>query len=1277
MNVFPRMKQALPGFLFIGYFALLNVVSAQIQTQELPLSNSYHDSKSGVIPGQNGSHPSIEISDAGFPILYHAFSPGTLVQRADIEITQWAPISEPPVHWNKEDLSSQPSGLQTWKLRGVSHAAVRKCAVRWENGRWEQAVKARIVWEKGTPLLSSKSAQSLPASVLAQGQWHRFGITEDGVYRLTYAQLVNIGLLSGPVPSSSLKLHGRQGGMEPERNSHFRFRDLPELPMWIEDGGDGQFGPGDRALFYGEGPNRWKFNGNQFAFERHLYADTTYYYLTLGVNGLRMSTQNLLTQTPDTITAQGDAFAHYEQETRNLTLSGREWYGEVFSFQNDQTFNLPVYLPVPSVQAKVSVRMAARCVSCSSIFQVRLNNQLVGETNVSSVPPCYSCNFFSNGMVQGEANLSGSQAQVRITRIQPTSGGEDRSGWLDYITLQYRQSLVVGASGLAFRDTKAFGLTEYRLSGAAGFRVWDVTSPTGILAMNVQAETGFTWFRAQADTLKTFFAFYESNIREPAYKGVVINQDLQSLIASTPAPDMLIVTHPSLLQAALSLADFHLEREGLLIHTVTTDQIYHEFSAGRQDPTAIRDFVRTYTEVHPTDHPKYLLLFGDGSYDYKPHLNRLNGFSGSLVPTFQTRESSSRSGNSNPSDYYFVHFGPNNIVGNVNYNDPISLAVGRIPAATLSEAQGVVNKIKHYTENQACLGEWRNWVTLFADDMDATWERQFIDENERVADTLDRVAPVWNIDRVYIDAFVQSSNAGQRYPEAKTYLNNRMNRGTLHMNFIGHGGEQGLTGERVLQIDDIESWNNLNNLSFVTTATCTFTRFDDPAFVSAGERMLLRPDKGSIALFSTTRAITVVPRFQTKLFNGMYGFEAQTSNAQRLGDIQLRARQCPCDGGEQNIVLFGDPAMRLASPMHLVLTDSINGIYTGPGAPPFSDTLRATDIVRLSGRIADRDSALLSQFNGNLYITVFDKAVTLQTRGNDPGSTPVPYRMQNSVVFRGKVSVNQGRWQVTFKIPLDINYLMGEGKISYYAENGVTDAHGYFRGFQLGGTSDNCGSDVQGPEISLFLNNDQFIEGGIAHETPLLYAEIGDESGVNTSGAAIGHNLQLIIDGDIANAITLNEMYQASLNTYQSGTVTYPLPPLSPGFHEVTLEVWDGCNNLSRKTLTFAVTNDRAHMLSLEAYPNPFRETTTFAFQHNLAGSFLKMELDIQGLDGRKITSMQYEGTVDGFRETRFQWDGKMDSGEEVAAGVYVARVRITTPNGEMLETAARIIYIR
>jgi hypothetical protein len=1277
MNVFPRMKQAILGFLFVVFWGSMQLVSAQKHSAVLTLYGASKTPKEVLDLWQKGQASDVEINEEGFPILFHAFPTGLQIKNAELTITRWAPLPTPPAHWKPETLNSGSFGLQTWTNRGTMMAAVRAPAVRWNHGQWEHAVEAELNWEQNPQPPQQKSQQSLPASVLSQGKWYRFGVTEDGVYSVSYAQLLNAGILSGTVPSSALKLHGRQGGMEPERNSVSRYRDLPELPMFMEDGGDGQFGPGDRALFYGESPNQWRYTNGTFTFERHLYADTTYYYLTLGTNGLRMPTQNLLTQNPDTITNQGDAFAHYEQETSNLTLSGREWYGEVFSFQNDQTFSLPLYLPVPTSPAKVTVRLAARCVSCSSIFQLRVNNQLLGEANISSVPPCYSCNFFSNGLIQGTTNLSGSQAQVRITRTQPTSGGEDRTGWLDFITLHYRQSLVVGAAGLTFRDASSFGLTEFRLSGASGYRIWDVTTPTTLKVMALQTETGYTWFRANQDTLRRYVAFYESNIKTPTYIGEVKNQDLQSLVSSTPAPDMLIVTHPSLLSAAQSLADFHFEREGLLIHTVTTDQIYHEFSAGRQDPTAIRDFVRTYTEIHPVDHPKYLLLFGDGSYDYKPHLNRLNGFSGSLVPTFQTRESSSRSGNSNPSDYYFVHFSPNNILGIVNYNDPISLAVGRIPAASLSEAQGVVNKIKHYTEDQACLGEWRNWVTLFADDMDATWERQFVDENERVADTLDRVAPVWNVDRVYIDAFVQTSNAGQRYPDAKTYLNNRMNRGTLHMNFIGHGGEQGLTGERVLQIDDIENWDNLNSLSFVTTATCTFTRFDDPAFVSAGERMLLRPDKGSVALLSTTRAITVVPRFQTKLFNGMYGWEAQTTNAQRLGDIQLRARQCPCDGGEQNIVLFGDPAMRLASPMHLVLTDSINGTYTGLGAPAFTDTLRATDIVKLSGRIADRDSVLLSQFNGNLFITVFDKAVTLQTRGNDPGSQPLNYRMQNSVVFRGKVSVVQGKWEVTFKIPLDINYLMGEGKISYYAENGVTDAHGYYRGFQLGGASENCGGDTQGPDISLFLNDDQFSEGGIAHDQPILYAEISDESGVNTAGAAIGHNLLLIIDGDVANAITLNEMYQASLNTYQSGTVRYPLPKLSPGFHEVTLEVWDGCNNLSRKTLTFAVTNDQAHMLSLEAYPNPFRENTTFAFQHNLAGNFLKMELDIQGLDGRKITSMRYEGTPEGFRETRFQWDGKMESGEEVAAGVYVAHVRLTTPQGEVLETATRIIYIR
>lgn len=1263
------------GLCFSSFAGLWGQVKEQIIRPDWQAYVLQHPEK-GLIPVFDGLN--IETGTNGMPVLFYSFPENTPVDSAWLEVNAWKTLKSLPAGFNPEPLSdfSTKTSIQQYVLRGKIYTELRMLALRYSNGSWEIPAEITVRWTEKKQF-QAKSQKSLSPSVLATGNWHRFAITEDGVYALTYENLIAVGVISGPVPSGQIRLHGRQGEMEPEKNGQARYDDLPELPLFMEDGNDGTFGPGDRALFYGEGPNRWKKDGMYYKHVRHLYSDTTYYYVTAGGNGKRMQTEPLSNQPADSISTEGDAFALYEKELYNLTRSGREWYGEVFSTQNEHQFSIPLYMPVSTEPAQVSIRVAARCVNCTTTFQARVNSQLLGEQSVTSVPSCYSCNYFSNGYIEGKVNVSGNQAIVKVSRTQPLSSGEDRMGWLDYITINYRQQYHVGVAGLHFRDSRSSGFTEYRLTGPGSFRVWDVSRPESVKVMQTGTGNGYIWFRANSDTLRTYYAFYDSNVRQPVYAGKVANQDLHSLIASTPTPDMIIVTHPSLLPAAQRLANFHFDQDGLICHVVTTDQIYHEFSAGRQDPSAIRDFVRTYTEVHPIDHPRYLLLFGDGSYDYKPHLNRLNGHASSLVASFQTTESSSRSGSSHPSDYFFVHFGANNTVGFVNHSDPISMAVGRIPAESLEEAQGVVNKIIHYTTSPSMLGEWRNWITLFADDMDDYWERQFLEENERVADTLHRVAPVWNIDRVYTDAFVQSTNAGQRYPEANTYLNNRMNRGTLHMNFIGHGGEHGLTGERVLQIDDIEKWENKDRLPYVSTATCTFTRFDDPAFVSAGERMLLRENKGSIALFSTSRAITVVPKFQTKLFNGMYGIEAQKSNALRLGDIQLRARKCPCDGGEQNIMLFGDPAVRLAVPMHMVITDSINGIYTGPGAPAFPDTLRATDIVHISGRITSRDTALLEHFNGTLYITVFDKAVKLKTRANDGNAEPLSYSMQNSVIFKGKASVTQGRWQVTFKIPVDINYSIGEGKISYYAENGITDAHGYYRDFMLGGTSGQCGADNEAPEISLFLNDEHFKDGGIAHQNPILYAEIEDESGITTAGSSIGHQLLLIIDGDIAGAYTLNEWYESEFNTYKRGFIRFPLPQLSPGFHEITLEVWDGCNNLGRKSLQFAVTNSEPHLLSMEAYPNPFNGKTQFAFEHNLAGQTLKMELGIFNTFGGEIRRMAYEGTLEGFRSTHFEWDGTDASGNAVSPGVYIARVKILTNSGETLDAATRIIYFR
>ena len=1162
-------------------------------------------------------------------------------------------------------------------ISGASIVPVRKNAL----GQLELLLSGKIRFTLQSEGVTSFSAtKSTFNSVLSSGTWYKLGVVVDGVYRVNYENLLSVGALSAPVPSSSIKLFGNGGRMLPEPNNQWRADDLRENPIQVEDGGDGTFGPGDYFLFYGKSPHRWFFDPSdrRYKYIYHLYSDTTYYFFTAqGTGGKRIVGRAEETASPVYTTSNSDEFFVINDEKYNLNRSGRLWMGDYFNFTN--TYSYPINLAGwnGSTPVKLRIQAAARCVSCGTTMLARVSGTTVSSFNINAASPSYTAPYAVFGSGSGEWTPASSSFTLDVVR---QSGQE---AWLDFVEFNYRKSLNVGNSVIHFRDSVSIGksVVQYNLSNASNVVVWDVSREIEpVRQLGTSSGTNFT-FKVAGDTLRTFVAFNSSlaGVLTPAFIGSVPNQNLHALTQEQPAPDLIIVTHKDFLPAALELAELHTLNDGMKVHTVTVDQIYNEYSSGSQDITAIRDFVKMYFDNHaPGDVPKYLLLFGDGSYDYKTYLNRTPNNT-NFVPSFQTTESFDRGGNSYTSDDFFALLGPNEgITGKINLGptQTIDIGVGRLVVRTLQEAQDVVNKIIHYESNADCLRDWRNVLTLVADDMDATWESAFFSNSESIYSQMQNNFPVWNVDKVYLDAFQQITNAGQRYPDAEEYFTQRINKGTLLVNYIGHGGESGLTSERLLRISDVLSWNNMNLLPTFTTATCTFTRFDDPGFTSAGEIILLRPDGGGIALFSTVRPISIVPGFNQKFFNATFS-RLPDESLPTLGDIIRLAKQPGNDFGEQNILLFGDPAMKLAYPKFQVFTDEINGLAvdTSLSAPP-TDTLKASQTVTIKGHVADLDGNLIPDFNGVLYTTIFDKPAQYITLANDPQAQSFSFELQNNIIFKGKASVVNGYFEFIFKVPLDINYLVGNGKISYYAENGLTDAHGYYNNFMVGGSEDNCQDDGIGPDIRIFMNDTLFRDGGITHATPVLLVHISDPSGINTVGNGIGRDIIAYLDGNTTQEIKLNNYFEANLDDFTSGVVRYPLGNISSGLHFIVVQVWDGCNNFTRDTLYFTVTNQQAALIRVEAYPNPFTESVTISFEHNQAGKNTTFDIQISDMNGRLVKRWLLNEIPDGFRQVHVTWDGTGNNGPKRQSGLYICRIQMTSAEGEVKTGTAKLILI-
>jgi hypothetical protein len=495
----------------------------------------------------------------------------------------------------------------------------------------------------------------------------------------------------------------------------------------------------------------------------------------------------------------------------------------------------------------------------------------------------------------------------------------------------------------------------------------------------------------------------------------------------------------------------------------------------------------------------------------------------------------------------------------------------------------------------------------------------------------------------------------------------------LILNYTGHGGETGWAGERILTISDINSWNTLNNMPIFLTATCEFSRFDDPFRTSAGELVLLNGNGGGIALMTTTRLVYSSPNFvlNSSFYNLVFKRNSDGSTP-RLGDAFMKTKnKNASSSNSRNFSLLGDPALKMALPQNQVVTTSVNG-------SPLNqlDTLKALSKVTIAGYVADEAGNKMNSYNGVVYPTVFDKERTIKTLNND-GSGVFEFEVQDNKLFKGKASVVNGDFSFTFIVPKDIDYKIGKGKVIYYSENGSTDANGFSTNFLVGGSNDSALADNQGPEVEIYLNDESFVYGGVTNPEPVLLVKLFDPLGVNTVGSGIGHDLVAIVDGNTEDAIVLNDFYEASEDNYQEGKIKYPFDKFSEGKHTITVKAWDVANNSSEKTIEFNVVSDKeVDIQNLVNYPNPFTTKTEFIFQHNQPGIPLDVKVEIFTVSGKLVKSIDRVIVNEGFLSRDIKWDGKDDFGDSIGKGVYVYKLIVRSRNGSRAEEIQKLVIL-
>lgn len=1123
-------------------------------------------------------------------------------------------------------------------------------------------------------------------SVLESGNgvWIKIAVTEDGVHKIDrdflQTRLTPLGIDINTLNPNDINIFGNGDGRLPELNSDPRTDDLAKNAIQIVGGNDGSFDFGDYILFYAWGPNRIKVQGGELTQDRNTYSRTSCYFINVNPSDTPLRIQ-AIPNSDDPITHTLTSYSYFqkfESETVSLVKGGKRFYGEIFDTDLSRTFTLNS----PNIDASSPASFKVWLASNASAGGGNTHSYKVNGTTVaSSNLPTAGSDFARGSQSFQFSNPTSSMAvQMTITRSSPSV-----ITYLDNIEMNARRNLAMFGSQFNFRDIPSVGVGNvgsFNISGLTsnGF-VWDVTDRHNPKLIN-GATVGSTYtFNADVDSLREFVASTGDLFLTPTFVSNVEPQNLHGLSQA----DYLIVTNKAFVSQAERLANLH-RNNGLTVHVVTSEQVYNEFSSGAQDATAIRMFAKMFYDrgaLTPDTRPKYLLLFGDGTFDHRNLVSNSN-----FLVTYQVDNSENHIAALVTDDY----FGLLDDSESIGANDEMDIAVGRLLISSSQIAKEQVDKIQHYmqngsdiysTENTNCssddgsttYGDWRTKYVQIADDEENGY---FITVDcEPAYEDLKLNHPEMNTDKIYLDAFQQVTTAGgARYPDVNDKINDRIERGALVMNYVGHGGEVGVAEERVITVPQIQDWKNIDRLTLLVSATCEFTKYDDPDRVSAGEWASLNPYGGAIALMTTSRSVffgvnsSTISSFVSRVFERDANLKPQT-----FGEImRLTKNNSGSSNNRRSFTLIGDPALQIALPEMNIVTDSINGLDPALVV----DTLSALSKVTIKGHLEDFNGTALTGFNGVVYPTVFDKIKTQQTLGNDPNSPIIDFEIQTNKVYSGKASVNNGEFEFSFIVPKDINYSYGLGKLSYYAENGSVDAIGSDTRVYIGGIDPNGISDVVGPDVELFLNDEGFVNGGISDETPILIAKIFDENGVNTVGNGIGHDLIAVLDGETGNPIVLNDYYTAELDSYQSGEIRYNFTALEPGLHTLSLKVWDVNNNSSETSIEFEVrekeTVELEHVLN---YPNPFTTSTEFFFEHNQACVDLDAQIQIFTVSGRLVKTINESVLCDGFRSKGIHWNGLDDFGDQLAKGVYVYHVKVRTPDGEIAEKTEKLVILR
>ena len=1130
-------------------------------------------------------------------------------------------------------------------------------------------------------------------SVLADGRWYRIAVPREGVFRLTAAFLRD-SLRVENADLARVQVYGNGGRTLPAITDAPRPADLREVPTLVQ---------GDAVLFFAEGPSWWDWVGGTFRDAAHWQHDlspfstATHYFVRVDAPAPRRLAAEAFPAWPDAERLSTVVERRFHERDlfnfeRDLSGSGLDWLGEDLTSGSVSVLAgaAPAGLAGPvTYRARVGARTGRSAVVTMSAG---------GQAVASAEPPAVDLGFQNNGNLLTAATMAGERsapADLGVTFAASGLGGG--KAWLDWVEATMQRAPVAAGGVVRFATPGGRrGRFEVALQGfASAPEVWDVTESGSIRRLGVRAEAGAFVVQVEAvDREREVVAFDAAGayVSTPPRGGAAVaNQNLHGL---TGSPAYVVVTHTRFAAQAERLAAYRRQRDGLETVVVTTDQIYNEFASGSSDMRAVRDYMKFLYDRAPDAAriPRYLLLFGDGHFDFR-NITRTNV--PNFVPVYETDDMFSRINSYTSDDYFALLADGDGVWDLIDTTERVQLGVGRLPVRTAAEAATMVDKIEEY-EGAATRGDWRTRATFIGDD-------QYPNPNDNdlhvlnADETAKRIAvvdPTITLQKIYAPSFpLVTTAAGNRRPAVNDAIVRSLNEGTLVWNYSGHGSPERLGDERYFTEEVKDQLENRDRLSIFVTATCSFGKFDIAASQSMAEEVLLREAGGGIAMFTTVRLVYTGSSvggednfgLNITLTEDMFEREAG-GRPKRLGDILFETKNTRIGASLNNrkFNLLGDPAMRIGLPERRIAVES-------PAA------FRAYDEATVRGRVLGANGQTDAAFSGEVDVEVFDALRVVRMPATPPQfQLPVyipqgEYTVQTDALYAGRATVRAGEFSATFRVPQDVSYSGLPAKVTAYAVGSGAarlDAVGASLDGVVSAQAGARPDDGAGPSVRLFIGDTTFVSGGLARPDAVLVARLSDASGINTVGAGVGHEILLTIDGDVSTAVDVGRYYTGDLDTYRSGTIRFPLPRLAPGAHTARLTAWDGVNNSTTAEVAFTISDAVGmEVTDVFPYPNPTAGPTRFTFAHNLpAGTPARVQVRIFTVAGRPVRTIDGDEALPGGvlpgGLVQIPWDGRDDDLDRLGSGVYLYRLRVEADGADggaaqVVERVERLAIIR